>query len=616
MCGIFASIGSSLTQNELIDKLKRLEHRGPDNIGYYHEEDDKLFFGHTRLSIIDLNSMADQPMKKESSTLIYNGEIYNYLDLRFKYLSGVDFSTNSDTEVLLYLLEKFGSNILPELDGIFAFVYYNSKSKDILVARDRMGVKPLYYHRHDCEFEFSSEIKTFAHSFSDSALKTFVLSGNFQDGDLPYRDVEVFKPGRYMLYNMKSKNYEYSTYHYLSKTICKSKVDAFIKNSKQEIKNSLDDILNSSISKQLQSDARVGALLSGGIDSSLISAISLKYRDDLTFYHAGVSGGGGEEYYADLVAKKLKIPINYVYVEKASFLNEIPYITYISDLPLYHPNDVSLSLVSKLVRAHGVKVLLCGEGADELFGGYSWHRKLYQGLVFKDLLDKLGIFNAFNKIRSKVPFFPITFDKQDYIDFMTSRGINNGNVSFDLLSRSALFVQNNYRSWDANFGNEQLYEGVFSQNDSALGRLLYNDITGHLSTILHRTDRILMANSIEGRVPFLSNELIDFGMNLPIKYKVSPLQGKYILKELATKYLPKEVIYRKKAGFPVPWQNYINDVDHIFVNGFISNELNISNNSLERFYRNSPLMKWRLLSLEIWGRIFVLKQDYTDIRLI
>jgi len=613
MCGIYGNINNKKTTEYYKEKLNLLEHRGPDNQSFY--TDKNLFLGHTRLSILDLNSNANQPFEDEQNVLIFNGEIYNFIELHQEYLLDIKLKTHSDTEILFLLLKKIGKDIIKRLNGMFAFAFYDKTNKMVLIARDTMGIKPLYYHLTNDSMEFASEIKPLNFQVDFNNVKQFVIQRTYQNGYLPYSNIDEFPIGHYAIYDINTLKFEINKYNKIDEIPSK---EIYLRNTtiklNQQI-DKLDELMKQSIELHLQSDAKIGSLCSGGVDSSLISAIATKINPNVSLYHAGVDGVGGEEEYAEMVSKHINKEINYIKVSAETYWKVFPYLTYISDLPIYHPNDVSLHYIAEKAKFDGIKVLLSGEGADELFGGYSWHKNLIQRKKLFNLYDKYPLFG---KIAKRLLFKYTknglnSINNKNYKNFMPL-GLGYSDLNIENLSKSATFMSNDFKNWKDWQKHLKIYQDFDANEDSNFAlSLMFNNLYGHLGSILHRTDRILMANSIEGRVPFLENEIINFALNLPYNNKINNQEGKFLLKKVSERYLPHEVIYRTKAGFPVPWVNYIGKIEKIFENGFILDLLDMSLDDLKAYYENDVYAKFSLISLEVWGRIFVRQEDYKSI---
>lgn len=618
MCGIYGYISRStpidLEAREA--RVRMLAHRGPDNISFFHKKN--IFLGHVRLSIIDLATTANQPFRDNKYCLIYNGEIYNYLQLKNDHLINKHLHTKSDTEVLFELLKKEGTKSLRLLNGMFAFAFYDEDKCELLLARDTVGIKPLYFVASADSFEFSSEIKNLDFKIDVNSLKNVIAYGRFEYNYLPYENVKILEPGQMLVLNLNTLKYQLKSYQNIKNYINTEIYQ--LQSRTPNLVDRLDSLLNDSVLLHLQSDAPVGVLCSGGLDSSLISALSLKHKKNLKLYHAGVEGGKGEESYALMVSKHLKVPIEFIKMSKDEYWTVFPTVTYYSDLPIYHPNDISLFSISQKAHSDGIKVLLAGEGADELFGGYSWHQYFKQMLVKydKDPCNSPLLKRIKNKI-SKYLFYNNSFpdfSKDDFINY-SALGIGYGGHVPEWQIRSNAVLAQNFRAWDHWLSIIDSYrQCTDDKNDAYLLSFIMNNLYGHLSTILHRTDRILMLTSIEGRVPFLENSLFEFSLNLPSTWKIRGKEGKFILKKVAERYLPRAVVYRTKVGFPVPWQDYLPANPSILHSGFIADWMSLDIKSLRALYNSNDTLKFRLLALEVWARIFILKEKPQQIKVM
>ncbi|HDZ8835519.1 TPA: asparagine synthase (glutamine-hydrolyzing) [Aeromonas dhakensis] len=620
MCGIYCKLYKSKNIKKNVryeNKTALLSHRGPDfQQVIYHKN---VVMGHTRLAILDTRIFAAQPYKNKKAMLVFNGEIYNYRALAKKYLAGIELKTTSDTEVLFELLNRMGTQAIAKLDGMFAFAYMNFETDEIIIARDISGIKPLYYIETNETIEIASEIKSLDATISREKLRDQIRVGAFQDTNLPYQNVAVLEGGTLLTYSPRQGKLE---------SRCFANPLFFIDNNifqhrKQQSLSSLVDELETlvinNVKSHLVSDAPLATLCSGGVDSSLISAIAAQHTQ-LDLYHAGVEGGGGEEEYAEIVSAHLGKNIIYEKMTANKYWAAFPYLTYISDLPIYHPNDISLHCIASRAHTDGIKVMLSGEGADELFGGYSWHQrqmKQYRlARIFaskKSLLTRLSGDYA-KTLRSGFEQFTL----KDITNYMPL-GLGYFDISNDLIMRSFLFESQDFANWKRlSLIHEKYNNLTTSEFEKHMLSAIHFNFYGHLGNILHRTDRILMANSIEGRVPFLTKDIIDFSMNIPLNLKIHRRfrkDGKYLLKKLAERYLPNSVIYRPKAGFPVPIHEYVQPIERIFENGYVMEFTGMSLRMLKDFYAANPLLKFRLLALEVYGRIFVWHEDYRHIHI-
>jgi asparagine synthase (glutamine-hydrolysing) len=644
MCGIAGIISQFSLEDKLqvyADIARMQYHRGPDNFGYY-SFGKRLFF-HNRLSILDVSEHANQPIVSGSTVLVYNGEIYNY-----KELCGLHFPSEevpkSDTHVLFKLLSNSSVKVLPELNGMFAFAFYHNKQ--LLLCRDRLGIKPVYCYMDKALFVFASELKTilaFLRELTDydprknlniDAVEDLWALGHLENQKSPYNSIVELTPGSALVYDEESGDVESICYFELPQAISQTKYNALSKKSEKELIHELDEMINRSVQKHLQSDVKVGTLCSGGVDSSLITAIAVKHQPEINIYHAGVEGKGGEEDYAEHVARHLNIDIKYIKINYECFLNHLPRVIWHNDLPVYHQNDIALFLICEKAKKDKVKVLLAGEGSDELFGGYSWHRVYAQTLQQKSNIAFTGCINnfllkVFDKFKEALRHrrgnpdtglgwspSPLNrfFSRTDFQHFTSSYLNYSAQNVYSFAKKNALL--RNREGWEYFHQLTEKYNTIEPQHASELA-YISNNLNGHLSTILHRNDRMGMMASIETRVPFLENEIIDFGVNLPLKHKLHKGEGKYLLKKVAEKYIPHRNIYRPKAGFPIPWKLYMNHVDDsIYNKGFVEEALGIKPAILKDWMGKDVNLKFTALSIELWGRIHVLNQPVDHMNII
>lgn len=599
---------------DFIEIAKLQDHRGPNYFGV--DVSKNYIFCHNRLSIIDTSTNSNQPILDDNFVLIYNGEIYNYIELANKYSIKDKYS---DTIVLFQLLKLHGKSIISELNGMFAIAFYNKLENNLILCRDRMGIKPLFYNIFNDTVIFASELKIILKYLNDNSIQPkinqrcfdeLIMLKHIENNSNIYDTIISIKPGE-IIEILNDKSIINTTYYSIINEISNKT------NYKEEnyLIDELDELLYNSVKLHLISDVKIGTLCSGGIDSSLITSIATKINPNISIYHAGVDGNGGEEKYAELVAKFLNVNIQYIKMNSEKFISLLPLATYYSDLPIYHPNDISLYSITQAAKQDGTTVLLAGEGADELFGGYSWHQNFKKKLCQNDnyFLKFFGKINKYFYNNYSHYFYTEKTNKQFFS--MSSSYINNDiNNIYNYAYKNALLL--NKESWD--FQNELFlkYKEIYlSNNDAMLASYISNNLFGHLSTLLHRNDRMSMANSIETRVPFIENKIIEFAINLDIKYKIKNNQTKYLLKKVAERYIPKSNIYRPKAGFPVPWNKYMSNVNkNIFKDGFLINYLKLTNLQFEQFMDNcTSELLFSMLSIEIWGRVHILKEKYWDV---
>ena len=619
MCGIGCFIGK---RNDLAydieGKLKIINdiqlHRGPDSQGVY--ADHSVGLCHTRLSIIDLSEKAGQPFFSDDKNyvVVYNGEVYNFKEIREELArNGVRFSTESDTEVVLQSYIFWGTECFKKFNGMFAFVLYDTVEKKVFVVRDRMGIKVLHFYSDDDCIIIASEVKAILrllknYTYRSDTLHDILLVGHVGGTQTGFENIFTLHPGNYMEIDLNSFSISIKNYfNYINEI----KPRVYLENASIPFDRAvehLDALIHQSVKMHLISDAPVGSLCSGGIDSSLITTIAYTYNPDITIYHAGVEEpeGWGEEKYAGLIADRYNIDIRYIKMNRKKYLDSLVDTIYYLDLPMHMPQDIPLNQVCSLAHAEGVKVLLGGEGADELFGGYPWHKEFLKKLHLQKYLNN-RFFNAI---------------KKNFLNYIGSCDNNFSNAIFLPDSSDFLMKPNTLRVHNGEkiIRVDQIYQKfnfLRDKTEQVANTALIENIYPRLWSNLYRADRMGMMASIENRVPFLENNIIDYAFNLPLEYKIAHNESKFILKKVAEKYLPREVIYRKKRGFPVPWKNYIEYNEDLFENGFVEDFFSVRRGILKTHIANSnKQLLYRLMNIEIWGRIFIYQENLEDIKRI
>lgn len=601
MCGIAGMYQRSGGEASLetVKKIGLMQtHRGPDNFGF--EQHGKVAMAHNRLSLLDLSDAANQPFSNSRYSLIYNGEIYNFQQLRDELIKKyqIEFVTTSDTEVLFYSLIHEGiDETLSKLQGMFAFAFYDEVEEVLWLARDRMGIKPLYYFSENDNLYWASEIKALVKTLGikPDPIRTLFSINNMAEKSAEYtlfKNLYLLPPGSYLRVEPKGEP---------KKVVYYDVVDEFDdeyynhlnKQSHNEVLATFDQLFVESVQKMLISDAPVGAFVSGGIDSSLISAVAAKFDADIKLFTANVVGEYSE--YEDV--KRLSTHIDkeiFAYdFEPQMMLRDWADVTYSYDCPIViHVNAIPFANVARLARDSNVKAVLTGEGADELFLGYP--RLVAQRY-------------------SSIAAFPVNAVKSVYnlVPNLRNYLFPNGNspVSFiNKLVQGFEFQQLNDRA------NERL-----NSLDKGLRREQYmtiNMIREHLMTLLHRNDRMGMMSSIEARFPFLDEALVRFAVNLPTKFKIGRtrrfsnfkhpfLVDKWVVRKAAEKYLPQAIVRKKKYGFPMYGHKYLRVNDNFFRNGWIAENLGLSSEVQKYFLKTQdPYMISKLASVEVFGRIF------------
>ena len=549
MCGIVGIVSKSKNkEKELKMMMDKIRHRGPDGDGNYIDEDFAL--GHLRLSIIDLKTGA-QPMisQNKNFVIVFNGEIYNYLELKSELEDlGYKFKTKSDTEVLLTMFEEYGEKMLPKLRGMFAFVIYDKFRKELFGARDHFGIKPLYYYETDDVFLFASEIKAFMDhpkfkkELNEKVLPLYLSFNYSPTEETFFKDVKKLEPGRFFKYSdgvLQINRYFKITFEETNKPY------------KKQVKE-IDDVIKDSVNKHLISDVEVGSFLSSGIDSSYIVSLAKPKKTYTIGYEISKYD---ETNYAKELADILKLENKTHIITKEEYFKEVPNILYHLDEPLSDPAAVSLYFVSKLA-SKDVKVVLSGEGADELFGGYNYYREVVDMAFY----NKVPYF-----IRRPIGLLASLFGERRGFNFLVRRGQK---LEDNYIGVTKVFSEKERKKILLNTDNiiknkeitKHIYEEQAGQNDVIKMQAI--DINFWLiKDILQKADKMTMASSIEGRVPFTDIEVFNVARTLNFDAKVTKENTKVALREAAKKYIPTEAYNKKKLGFPVPLREWMKEKD-------------------------------------------------------
>ncbi|HCK04520.1 MAG TPA: asparagine synthase (glutamine-hydrolyzing) [Methylophilaceae bacterium] len=572
MCGIlgFALDKNKISQETFSDALEMLHHRGPDHTGISFNEDLKIAMGHKRLAIVDLSINGAQPMSDPSKKIqiIFNGEIYNYQVLRDELaLLGCDFRSKSDTEVILQGYAKWGEKILDRLTGSFAMAITDMNKKQIVLARDRSGEKPLFYSILDGEIYFSSEVKPLL-SFSPLLKKIDVESFQhlFSHGHVPrdrsiFKDIHKLKSGHVLTFNLETRESNIRDYWKMSSRIAQPKKQA--QDTLPNYVERLDGLLSQSISSQLNADVPVAILLSGGVDSSLITSIASRHRDKLNTFTVKFSHHEkfDESEHAKFIADKYST--NHHELEASTISPEIlEELTYFFDEPMFDHSVIPTFLLSKVI-ASSFKVAISGDGGDEVFGGYPHYNKLLKLRKFSHFLP-LPIRQKINLLSESM--LPLGFKGRKTIELFASDFrycYPNMLEFFNASEQKNIF---NYTKLDTD--HEILgYNDQISNIKDYISRATFSDFQNYLSEcLLVKVDRCSMANSLEIRAPFLDKEILEFAfLDLPSNLKACKNERKIILRHLAKKVLPVEFDVNRKQGFSIPlgslllekdWHNY------------------------------------------------------------
>ena len=623
MCGIVGFYSKRNDKKHIIDEqLKTLSHRGPDDNDTFLNAN--IAFGHSRLAIIDINH-AKQPMKSADHQyiLIFNGEIYNYLELRQHLVSkGMQFKTYSDTEVLLNMYIYYGKNCVSKLNGMFAFTIYDTQNDSLFLARDHFGIKPLYYTYKENDFIFASEVKAIlkypgikAESDMQSINEYLTFQVMLKKHTL-FKNIHSLEPATYMIVQ-NGKIKEKKKYWEFDYQIDESKTE-------EQYTSELLHLLENTLNIQTRSDVPIGAYLSGGIDSSLVSTLASKnYFGDFHTFSGGFkdSPDFDETGYAQIVHRSINSIHHEIFPTSNDFSDTFEQIIYHMDYPEAGPGVFSQYMVSKLASEH-VKVVLGGQGGDEIFGGYTRYAVAYleqalKGAIFetaeegKHLVTLQSIIPNMAQLKNYVPLLKEQF-KEGLFDPMDER-------YFRMMNRSHRLGEIYNQDFLQTFEQEQLldkFKQVFNHPDtqSYFNKMTHFDLKTLLPALLHVEDRMSMAVSIESRVPILDHRIVELAAKMPPAMKFAGGKTKSMLINSVKNVLPREIINRKdKMGFPTPINNWLaGDLKEYALDILTSQEAKnrgyLNTNAIEKQINQSGKFSrdlWGALNLEMWHRKFI-----------
>lgn len=606
MCGISGILNLKEKAHISPDKLRvmtfALNHRGPDEAGAYL--DDYIGLAQSRLSIIDLSG-GSQPIHNEDKSLwiIFNGEIFNYAELREDLIKlGHKFYTHTDTEVILHLYEEKKEKCLDDLNGQFAFAIWDSNKKELFLARDRVGILPLFFKLENKKFYFASELKSIFSvinenpNFDPIGFEQIFTFWTNLSGDTPFKDYKEIPPAHFLKINFEGK-FTLKPYWHLQFNKENEIKDCSI----NEIAEKASALLTDAVRIRLRADVPVGSYLSGGLDSSGLTAIvKKKFNNDLrTFGISFEDEAFDESNFQKLMVNYLQTNHSEVFAKNTDIGKYFADIIYYGERPIFRTAPAPLYLLSKKVREEKFKVVLTGEGADEIFGGYNIFKEAkirkfwsnnFESKLRSKLLKKLYpyIFKDSRLFNTLEAFFKLGIDEPDNPFFShIVRWTNN--------SKLKSFFSDNFKEQikDYNAIDEFLLK-LPDDFDSweTLSKAQYLEITTFMSGYLlsSQGDRMAMGNSVELRVPYLDHRLIEFMATVPAKYKIFGLNEKYILKKVFKDSLPKEILYRAKNPYRAPIRNSFIDNKDFKLNELISEE-NITRSGVFDYNKINLLMK-------------------------
>lgn len=616
-----------------------IRHRGPDDEGKIISG--PVGLGFRRLSIVDLTG-GHQPMTNEDRTvwIVFNGEIYNHRQLRPVLESrGHRYATNSDTETILHLYEEYGEDCVHHLRGMFAFAIWDTRCRRIFCARDRLGIKPFYYAIVGSRFVFASEIKALLElscvrrSLNRRVLPEFLAFGYLSSDETLFDGVRKLMPGHRLQIQLDGQIQQPDVTQYWDLDIGGDGPSL----SEADYVSQFRELFADTIKLHLMSDVPLGVFLSGGLDSSSIAAEMARARKDRiqTFSVGYAENRYSELPYAQAMAKHIGSEHHEVIIGPDDFLSSLPKLIWHEDEPIVWPSSVALYYVSRCA-SEKVKVVLTGEGGDEILAGYLKYRltmwnlrggpiyrrlvpQTIQQLIRKSLTLKLLPDTLLRKLRHSFLFHPDNFQEIYFDNFYS---VFPQKQQPQVLTRD---LADELREVDA-YANCMRFFNSNGSNQHLLERLLYLDIKTYLVELLMKQDQMSMATSIESRVPFLDHELVTFAARVPARYKVRHFSGKYLLRQAMADRLPPEVLRRTKKGFPTPIRPWLQNqlagkLSSVLTDGRASNRGLINPEYVRQLleahrqgYSYATEGCWRLLNLEIWSRIF-LDGDHTQLRL-
>ncbi|MEN8140615.1 MAG: asparagine synthase (glutamine-hydrolyzing) [Thermodesulfobacteriota bacterium] len=620
MCGIvgIARWLHNDVQAHLVCSMRDVAtYRGPDDKGCWVDEEHAIGLGHRRLSILDPTASGQQPMHFDGLSIVYNGEVYNYLEIRAELKKiGHVFKTGTDTEVILKAYRQWGRNCLSYFNGMFAIAIWDSQRRELFLARDRLGVKPFYYYENENSFYFASEVKAILAALPESpAMQENLIDSYMSFGYIPgeqtlHKGIKRLLPGHLMVVSAK-------------KCVTERYWDVHFENNKDKGEayywEKCSSLLNDAIDLRLRSDVPLGVFLSGGIDSSAVVGL-LAPRVDEPLKTFSVAYDFGRQFdetkYARMVAEKFQTDHHEIFVKPQQFLDFVPEFIRLMDEPVTEAAAISLYYVSKLAKEK-VTVVLSGEGSDEIFGGYDLYRYMgllekYHGLVGKSIGKKieelfLSLVPTGSKIAKYISLGSLPLEER-------YKGIS----TYEESNKEKLYTKD-FAHFCERHGQDveqkEFLDRLFAATEGldCLSRMLYFDTkTWLVDDLLIKADRMSMAASLELRVPFLDYRLVEFAAKVPSRYKVRNSQGKYILKRMMESVLPREIIHRQKMGFPTPLKmmfenelyEYTRDVllsEAAYIGTYFKKErmkLLLEEHLSQKMDHHRLL--WQLLVLELW----------------
>lgn len=611
MCGISGMFlfDKQVDPGELTAMGATLEHRGPDHFSTVIV--DNIGFAHNRLSIVDISSAGDQPFHDEEHFLIFNGEIYNHNVLRQDLLKkGIPFKGTSDTETLFEYIKAYGVKAtLLKIKGMFAFAYYDHNNRQLFLCRDRYGIKPLFWTCNNRGLFWASEVKALMVSPGvkvDPIRALFSITGTADQSNkcTIFENVFHVPPGNYLVIDAAHQPV-ITEYYSVLNDVDENYYRELENAPGQVVLQTFESLLSASVEKMLMSDVPVGVFVSGGIDSSLIAALACRYDPSITLFTSDVVGKLSELPYSQLLSRTLGAQLNVNPFQPEQFLADLTAATFHYEVPIVKfANAIAFGRVAELAQTHNVKPVLTGEGSDEIFLGYpALHYKKYEKyLEFPK--------NAINKFYG---FLPII---KNYQKKSETQNLND-------------FLQIFTAGFERQFMRERsgltAYHFIGNNNQIKDNYQAIQMLREHLIALLHRNDRMGMQYSIESRFPFLDEEVVKFGVNLPLKWKIKSVgnifdrkhpfvMDKAIVRLLAQKLLPKELANKPKWGFGINGHQNMKVNSSFFKQGYIANLIKLDDAILDYMVETQDRnIVAKLACLEIFGRLFDWRSSVAEV---
>jgi len=615
MCGVVGFNG--INSQKLEKMMDSINHRGPDDRGVF--ESKYLSLGHVRLSILDLTSHGHQPMQYDNLSMVYNGEVYNFKEIRDELIEyGYDFVSDTDSEVILKAYHKWGIKAIDKFIGMFAIAIYNQTSLELTLIRDRVGVKPLYYYFDGVDFVFGSELRPIMDYFRDIKKLEISKDALFEYFKIGYisSNLSIFKncykvpAGKYLTFNTQNLKVDIKEYWSI---IPFFKLPKFQK-SEEELIDELEAILIDAFKYRMVSDVPVGVFLSGGVDSSIVASILQKHYGNIHTFTIGFEDDKyNEAGYAKEVANYIGTTHTEKYLSSSGAKEILDRFVDIYDEPFGDSSGIPTTLVSQVAKDAGVKVVLSADGGDELFCGYSRYWTI----------DNIGskLFKIPVPLRKSMNFI------MDSIGDKSVSKVLNSNLEFKYKLIHKILKNKNWEEMYKSLTSYDIGELLdFSKdiNESSFaigeaevpmqGMMLWDYHRYMVDDILTKVDRATMSLSIEGREPLLDHRIAQFMAQVPFEMKYKNGDSKYLLKKVLERYIPKEMIYRKKMGFGIPiFEWFSSDLKESFEANFTKEELEKHNllnidyihNEYNKMSKKNIVNLWFILVFQLWYKKYI-----------